>query len=533
MINPFANGISPELLLDILRRRRWLGLLATALILTVMITGAIFLPNIYTARAVILVEGQQIPQDYVRSTVTMGLERRLQILSQEILSRDKILQLAQKFDLYETLKERGAEDGVIVAAMRRDVGVQITGRSGSKEDKDITVVFEVNYTGADAQKVMEVANAIAASYIEGNVKVREQQASGTSEFLRSELDKVGQRLQQKEQQVVDYKQGHMGELPEQLEANLSTLQVLQKQMEVISNDLTQARERQSSLLRTDGLDANYSSLEKGNGQPYREAPIETLKRQLSELKLRFSDKHPDVIRLKQQIAGMEKRLIEHDTPLPAEEVPNHSPARSARSSEMVALEERIKSAAVSLAKVQEELALYKRRIENTPKREQEMAEMTRDYTAAKDSYANLLKRLEEAKLAGSLEQRQKAERFRLLESAVYPQQPAGPKRLQLVLLGCVFSIGAAIALMVLWEAADSSLHRVEDLQAMTPLPILGTIPKIVTQFDLRQERRGHVYRIAALTTVLLLGVGASYFITTGNEQLTRVIVRPTSGVQTR
>jgi len=154
-----------------------------------------------------------------------------------------------------------------------------------------------------------------------------------------------------------------------------------------------------------------------------------------------------------------------------------------------------------------------------------MLSLTRDYTAAKEQYASLLKRLEESKLADSLEQRQKAERFRLLEAAAYPQQPAGPNRLKLVLIVCVLSIGAAAALMILWEIIDGSIHRMEDLQAMTKAPILGVVPQLVMKTDLLQKRRYHVYRATALTAMVFMLVGASYILISGNEQLVRLIVK--------
>jgi uncharacterized protein involved in exopolysaccharide biosynthesis len=169
MRNVFENGLSLDLILDMLRRRLWLVIVLFSVIMAVSVSLIVPLPNIYTARALILVEGQQIPTDFVRSTVTMGVERRLQVISQEILSRSRLGQLVDQFNLYQDLKQQGALSEQIASAMRRDIGIQIKGSSGGL-GKD-TVAFEVTYTNLDPHKAMDVANTLASLYIKENIFV--------------------------------------------------------------------------------------------------------------------------------------------------------------------------------------------------------------------------------------------------------------------------------------------------------------------------------------------------------------------------
>jgi len=299
-MNLFANGFSFDIALEMVKRRLWAAITLFCVVALSVASLAMFLPDLYTASAYILVEGQQIPQDYVRSTVTMPLERRLQIISQEILSRSRLGQLAEQFGLSEDLREQHAEKELVAAAIRQDIGIQIKGR-GTGIGND-TVMFEVSYTNPDQSKVAEVANTLASFYIEENVKVREQQALDTSEFLRSEVQKAKDRLEAQEQQVVEYKTRHMGELPEQLNANLSTLGVLQKQLEVVSDNLARARERRNVLVQMAEMETALASLgtESSKGET-GDARLGSLQSQLAELKIRFSDKHPDVIRIKRQL----------------------------------------------------------------------------------------------------------------------------------------------------------------------------------------------------------------------------------------
>ncbi len=534
-MNPFANGFSLDLALDMLRRRLWLAIVLFSVVMTAVVSLVVFLPNIYTARALILVEGQQIPQDYVRSTVTMGLERRLQILSQEILSRSRLGQLAKQFGLYQDLKKQEATEDVIAAAMRQDIGIQITGR-GSSVEKDL-VVFEVSYANEDPQKVMQVTNTLASFYIEGNLKVREQQALGTSEFLGAELEEVRKRLEEQEQQVVEYRTKHMGELPEQLTANLSTLSVLQTQMGVLSENLSRARERKNLLIQKTGMDAALALLGSGTPTVTRETPLNILKSQLAELKTRFSDKHPDVIRLKQQISTLEegaRSQIQAEMTHPTDTGPSlGAQGTSSMQIEQTAIDAEIKSLNDALAGVQHDISVYKQRLEKVPQRDQELTSISRDYNATRELHASLLKRLDEAKLAGSLEERQKAERFRLLEPAAYPNQPAGPNRVKFLLMGFVLGLGAAIAGVLLWEFLDPSFHRVDDLKAFTTVRVLGTVPQIVTVADRLRERRRLYFGTLALAAVLLALVSIAHRVSANNDQLARLLVRPAGGIQLR
>ena len=536
----FANGFDLNLIIDMLRRRLWVALTLFSLILTATIGLVMFLPNIYTAGAIILVEGQQIPQEFVRSTVTMGVQRRLQIISQEILSRDRLKQLVKKFNLYPNDIQKDASDETVAAKMRQDIGIEVKGRnSGLGTD---TVALQISYTNLDPQKAMDVSNRLASLYVEKNQEVREKQTSETSEFLQDELEAVRQELEEQERQVTQYKQQHLGELPEQLNANMSTLGLLHKQMEIVSQDLERAKERRSVLVQMGEMEAALASLDFGTSEPTGDAQLGALRSHLAELRIRFSDKHPDVVRIQQQIDRLEAEQLQNqpedafsgDLDFASEGLDFSEPVTiSSNQIEMAAVDADIRRLIAERNKVRSDIAGYQQRIENTAKREQDLASLTRNYGRTKDQYNSLLKRLDEAKMANSLEKEQKAERFRLLEPAVYPRVPAAPKRARFLLIGLVLSLGAAAAGVLLWEFLDTSFHRVEDLKAFTTVPVLVTVPRITTAADMLLSRRQQFLRAVALAVSMLVLFSASYRIVAGNEQLSRTFVRPASGSQLR
>jgi polysaccharide chain length determinant protein (PEP-CTERM system associated) len=511
----FANGFSLTLLLDMLRRRLWIAVSLFSVVVTVAASMVAFLPNVYTASALILVEGQQIPPDFVRSTVTLSVERRIETVSQEILGRAKLAELVTQFGLYQDLKEKGASDEIIAAAMRRDIGVEIKGRGGSGD----AVAFSVSYTNPDQQKVMEITNILASYYIEGNLKVREQQAIGTSQFLQNELEEVKQKLENHEEQVKRYKELHLEELPEQRDANLATLAVLQRKMESLSEELAVARERRSSLIQQTAVVTPRVSQGNRDAESDENLPLDVLKGRLAALKVRFSDKHPDVRHLQELIGALEKQqngLSEDADP---------GAMRSSFDREKAAVDAQIQHITDELSKVRQEMNVYQQRVENAPKRELEMQTITRDYNSTRTQYESLLKRLQEASLADSLEQRQKAERFRLLEPAAYPTTSVAPKRKMLLLLGLMGGLGAAVGGVLLREILDPSFHRVDDLKAFVKMPVLVSIPRLVTKADQWRQRRLQCLGVVALAVSLVLLVGASYWIAAGNEALVRSLVR--------
>jgi polysaccharide chain length determinant protein (PEP-CTERM system associated) len=529
MRNVFENGLSPDLILDMLRRRLWLVIVLFSVILTLSVSLIVPLPNIYTARALILVEGQQIPTDFVRSTVTMGVERRLQVISQEILSRSRLGQLVDQFDLYQDLKQQGALSEQIASAMRRDIGIQIKGSSGGL-GKD-TVAFEVAYTNLDPHKAMDVANTLASLYIKENIEVRERQAMGTTEFLQNELDTAKKRLEEQEQQVMNYRQQHFGELPEQLEANLNTLTLLQSQLGVLSTRLTEVEARRRALLRQTAELQTALAGDDLDNQKASVPQLEALQATLTALQVRFSDKHPDVVHLKHKIAAVEEQLKNQATA--PQSASNDTHAGSPFHTEQAAIDAEIQSLSAQLNKVHSDTALYRQRVEDTPQREQELLAISRNYNTTNDLYTSLFKRLQEASLSDSLEQRQKAERFRLLEPAVYPTQPAAPQRVQLLFFGLILSLGAAAGGVLVWETFDPSVHRVEELKALTQVPVLVTIPQIVTEGDRSQIRHRRFLGAAVLAVSLLVLVCVSYRLAVDNERLAIIFLKPGSGTQLR
>jgi polysaccharide chain length determinant protein (PEP-CTERM system associated) len=412
--------------------------------------------------------------------------------------------------------------------MRSDIRLDL--KSSDPQRHGSTIAFAISYQGADPDTVAQVTNALAFSYVEENLKARERQATGTSQFLKVQLHEVRKRLDGQEQQVSQFKRRHLGELPQQLDTSLGIIDRLDSQLRLNIDNQGRLGERREALAKRAAQLPTISETPTGPGGDHLErtpaSPGETLARlqqELRTLRTRYTDKHPDVIRVRSAIADLEQELGQSPAPLATTTADsrslttpnprNLSPADDELAAELRALkaEER---------RLRDSIAIYVSRVQNTPKLEQELKELSRDYDSTKELYSSLSKRYEEAELAESMEQRQKGEQFRILDAALPSTVPSAPRRLRLLLISGVLSLGLAIGAVVLAEELDTSFHSRENLRAFTSVRVIA-LPRIVLDADVR--RRRWRLRLAAFGTTLALSVivGLSYFLAHGNERLLR------------
>lgn len=517
------RGLSLAGALAALRRRRWSALFAFVAALTAVISIVSFLPDVYGSSATVLIDRQQIPDELVRSTVTSGLEIRLHTISQEILSRSRLQALIERFDLYPDLRRNSSMEEV-VERMREDIRIELKG-GAPRNERATTVAFTVSYIGRDPKKVALVANTLASFYIEENLKVRERQAAGTAEFLRVQLDNMKRTLEQQEQAVGQFKERHIGELPQQMEANLATLEQLNSQLRLNSDQQIQNAERRAAVQKQ--LEEAESSVSPGSPRSAA-LRLEELQKQLTALRTRYSEKYPDVVRTKAEIAALEQQLQGTG---PSE--PSHVLAASPQVVQLRAVLDELTARGRTLqaeAKtLHTALGRYQSRVENVPRTEQEYQRLARDYDATKEQYHSLLMRQGEAEVAESMEQRQKGEQFRIIESAVVSEKPTAPNRGQLFLLGTLLALALTAGVVLAAEQLDTTFHTCADLRLHSRVPVLVSIPRVATAQDRDERRRRVAITAAAAAVSLAVIVGASY-LAAGAEHapLANLILKPGS-----
>jgi uncharacterized protein involved in exopolysaccharide biosynthesis len=284
--------------------------------------------------------------------------------------------------------------------------------------------------------------------------------------------------------------------------------------------------------------------------------LETLKNRLALLLVRFSEKHPDVVQVRKEITGLEQKIaaqvvegqpqVATTTPSIVRPFTTSSPVQvvsaateSARrvteltnlQTEYAALEREIQRKGAELARLRQELSAYQERAENAPKHDQELQTLNRDYSSTRDLYLSLLKRLDEAMLSGNLDKSQQGENFAILEPALYPQDPAGPRRRLLSIGAIILSFGAALVAVLLCEVVNPVFHKIEELRDFTTVEILGSVPQIATEAEwARQRLRRCVGGVALFTVVCGLGM-FSHALGKGLPQVAKMLSPSNGGIQ--
>lgn len=484
---------------DILKRRRWALVLPAVLVMALAGVVAVLLPSIYKSTATILIEEQDIPADYVMTTVTGYAEQRIQSTQQRIMSSTKLTEIVNKFNLYPEYRDRWTADEII-QKMREDINLDLisvdtidrrTGRPTAA-----TIAFTLSYEGKQAATVQRVADNLVSLFLSENLQVRQRQTTETTQFLEDEAQRVRGQLDEQEKKLSAFKEQHINSLPEMMQINIRSLDNYESGAERIDEQIRMLREREGYL---ETQLASIPETENTEKQRLRQLELE-----LVDLQTRFTDDYPDVRKMKREIAELQRRMTEKAaTPYDQKEMPDNT-AYITLASQLSSTRAEIASLNQQKAGLTARADAYHRRIENTPKIEQQYNTLLLDRNNTQAKYEDLLSKVMEANVAMGLEKEQKGERFTLIDPARMPEEPYKPNRLAIGLIGMVLGIGAGIGFAALREFSDQAIHNTADLAKISELPILVTIPDIITPLDRRK------LRLKRLTwgVATLVGIGA-------------------------
>jgi len=482
---------------QLLLRRKWLVIFG---MIPIMIAGLIYClvtPLTYRADAVIVVVPQKVPESYVRSIVTGRNDERIRGILQEITSRTTLEKLIKKYNLYAGMRNSYPMETVVEFMKDR---IEISNPRGSRK-----TAFNISFEGSDPKIVAQVTNALANMFVEHNLKLRESQSASTAKFLSEQLDKIYLELKKREENLRQYKMKHMGALPEQRQSNLATLASLQQQLQNIQENIRRAQDRiilirqriadQRRVLRASPSVGDSSSSLSTHGLSLSE-----LKERLRLLLSRYTENHPDVIALKKAIKRQERLLRRRRGSLSGP-VLTGNPA-------LDALQLQLQSAQLELNQLKQEerrtamqIVRYQKRIEETPKREQELIDLTRDYENLKQTYDDLLKKKLEAEQAAALERRQQGEQFKIIDPARVPEKPVKPdlKKLLPLIIVLAFCTGVGLAFTV--DILSNKYYDPDEIKQEYGLDVLACIPLLLSPEEVKRHRR----KIVMLSSVASLG----------------------------
>lgn len=500
--------------LDLANRRKWWFILPFLLTLLGGLGAVLKIPKIYEAKTVVLVQRQKVPEHYVQEIVSTDLPDRLRLISQQVTSRTNLEAIIAEHQLYS---QAGGGDLILerrTQKLRQRIEIDIVEgrRRGSAGNS-----FSISFRDEDPEKAKQVTNALASNFISENLKIRETQAIGTSAFLSDELDSVKKRLTEKEERLKSYRKKHIGSMPENLQTNLSMLSRYQEELEELNENLRDAQnrklivqkqvaeaeeiEQQRAAARESG--ALVSSATAAGGGRNAPDELSSLRRKLMVLESRYTDKHPDIRKLKTVIAELEKERAAAGIEEPAS-VPRAQESMAPLSG-LALLKEQLAEIEAAITGLRAEInnararrSLYQQRVEETPEREQELISIRRDYDNLKSLYDSLLDRKLEAEISVNLEKKQKGEQFRIIDLAKAPKIPVEPDVRKILMLTLVLALAMGGGMAYMRETMDSSYKSPDEIESGLQLPVLVSMPIRRSPAELRRIKARQIVAAASV-----------------------------------
>ncbi len=481
------------------------------------------LPARYKSSTLILVEQPTMPKDYVTPNVNDDIQERLQSITQQILSRTRLLHIIDEFNLYAGKRAQAAPDDK-VEQMRKDIQIELV-----HDARNQVTAFNVIYSSRDPHIAQQVTSELTNLFINENLEVRQQQSEDTTKFLETQLESAQKSLAEQEEKIREFKGQHVGELPTQLGSNLQILSGLQSQLQSEQNALNAARQQKVYL---ETLVNQYRTLQPASkasdtapvgGLPAIDQELDRLKAQLADLRAHYTERHPDVRKVKDQIANAEKTraiMLADQQSRNTNPSPDSPAGDGNQSSPLFQIQGQVRANEVEIKNREEAIAGlklrindYQLRLNDEPVREQQLADLTRGYDQSKANYDELLKKKNQSAMATSMELMQQGERFRVLDAPSLPERPDFPDRLKF----CAMGLGAGLALGALvagiFEMVDDRIYTDKEIKDLLPTAVMSEIPLIVNVTDEKKAKRKIVFgwvAAAIVAAIMLAGSAVSY-----------------------
>jgi polysaccharide biosynthesis transport protein len=488
------------------RRKFWIifPALAVMIAIAVMVQR---LPNVYRSEAVILVEPQKVPTSYVTSTVTTGMSERMSTIYQEVTSPARLKRLVDSMGLYPDIrKQEGEQEAVRV--MAKAITVEQVSAMGSQ-----AAAFRVAYKGRSPAETAQVTNQITAMFIEENLKVREEQSYGTSDFLEGELQKTTQELQDKGNELAQTRAQYGADAPEMDQFSFQEVEGFRQKLRTAEQQIAQDEQQKVDVQALATSTAPTVDLDLGAMSSPDDSQTAELQTKLNGLRSRYGPMHPDVRKLQAQLD--EAKAKQPEAPAATPTTPSsagrkiHNPVIEAQVEQ---LDQDIEKQKGIVAQLQSEIKVRLGQLQGVPAFQQKTAAIQRDYDALQGRYRSLLDKKMTAETATALESREKSERFVLLDSAQVPETPYSPNRPMLIMGGVILGILIGMGVALGREVVDDSVRTEREAERILGAAVLSGVPEILNAQQLwNKTLRVCSVGVATVVVAIGLGIGLAHF----------------------
>lgn len=522
------------------KRRRKPMLIVASVVLLITVLATLFWPPTYSSSATILIEEQEIPQDMVRSTITSYATQQIEVIRQRALTLKNIMGLVEQYELYDegelarTPQMEIVEEFIDATSLELLNASVIDPRTG--RPAEATIAFTLEFEASTPRKSLNVTNELVNLFLNENLRNRSAKASSTAEFLRREANNLNEEVSTLETNIANFKAENQAALPESFQINMQNLTRYQAQLIAAESRLQALSKRELDIQAQLVTTSAYAPTILATGQAVL-ADVDRLKALESDYRNtagRYSESHPDVIRLQREIESLTdqigqtgdkgelQKLLESEkgelNGLRAIYAASHpevmakkklitslesqlsgmdgtKPDAQPDNPAYVMLDNQLKMFQMEKAALKgqtEQLALeitdLNQAAIEAPTVEKEYNSLLRNKEVALAKLLDLRVKLKEAELANELEERRQGQRFTLIDPPALPEEPKSPNRLAIMFLGFIFAAGAALGTGVLLEAIDQSIRSGKKLTALTGVAPLVIIPYIDTPSEKEASR---------------------------------------------
>jgi polysaccharide chain length determinant protein (PEP-CTERM system associated) len=493
-------------------RRRWMILVPVVLAAAATAIWSLGQPDEYRSETTLLIVPPSGAGNLVSEKGVVPIEDRLYTIRQQVVSRDRLMELIDSADLYPELR-RTRPTADVADRMRKDVDIQIVKGNPRRIDGNF---FKIGFVSTNPQTAAMVTNRLADLLVRENADDRKNAARAATSFIEGQLTEARNKLEAQEAKVEAYRQRFSSEQPSMLQSNLEAIRRTETQLQNLEAALSAERGQHVALESM--IAAAETPMPPGAGPEPRRRPAEVsgasvgvqldaARNELKTLELQLTPEHPDVVRAQRRIHELEDRARAEGVPqsadgdlLSAAEIARRQRVQELQG-QLKSLDQQIADKEQNLPRLKQAIAMYQGRVDATPTHESELTSLTRDQATLQAVYQKLLSDRENSGIATSLEADQ-TERFKVIEPAQVPTKPFRPNRPEWVFLGGLFGLGLGIGLVALFEYRDSSLRTDHDVLAALGLPVLAMIPVMHTSAE-ANGRRNLRAAISALVVTLM------------------------------
>lgn len=474
-----------ELTLDdylaMLRRRLWVILLPTVLAPAIGFAVSYAFTPRYTSTSLVLVEEQKVPEGYVKPVVTEDLSQRITRLEQRALSTEELRPVVEKLKLSE------GPLGMSLDQIRKGVTIQAVQAavvSAPWQNKGEVPGFNVNFTGNNPKQAQAICSEISNIMIRENFADREAIARDTAEFLGRQVQDAKGKLEDLDAKMAMFKARYPGQLPTDSDKNMQYLMSLNSQLEANTQTLNRAQQDKAyaeSMLAQQL--AAWKSTADSTDPKTLQKQMSDLQSQLLQLKTRYTDDYPEVVKAKNDIKALQKKIDEANAAAASPTTVSASANNLAEPPEIQQLrfqihqqQDTITQATRTQQKIQDEIKVYQSRVALSPAIDQQYKELTRDYETAQKNYNDLLMKKSQADTQIDMEREQQGEQMHVLQPANLPDTPSFPNRLLFAGGGLGGGLVLGLVLAMWLEFRDQSIRTEADIVALLELPVLTQVP---------------------------------------------------------